>query len=84
MSSNHKIWLDGKGLQFYETLTQVEKRCYTTKGLFNTLISKFKTQCNETIKLQFSKLVRQMNENAEEWMGRLKLETVECSCTDID
>ena len=55
------------------------------EGLFNTFISMFKPQCNETIKLlQICKLVRQMNENAEEWKGRLWLAGVECNYKEID
>ena len=53
-------------------------RCNTMKGLFTTLNNKFKPQYNETIKsLQFHKLGRQMNKNSEEWMGKLRLATVE-------
>ena len=43
-----------------------------TEGIFTTFNNKFKPQFNETIKsLQFCKLSRQTNENAEEQMGRL-------------
>ena len=46
---------------------------------------KVKPQYKETIKsLQFCKLVRQMNENPEEWMGRLWLAAVECTYKEID
>ena len=49
------------------------------------LINKFKPQYNGTIKsLQFCKLVRQVNENSEEWMGRLWLTVVECSYKEKD
>ena len=48
------------------------------------LINKFKPQYYETIKsLQFHKLVKQMNENAEEWMGRVWLTAVECNYIEI-
>ena len=68
-----------KGLQFPESLTQMEQeRCNTTEGLFATLNNKFKAQYNDTIKsLQFCKLGRQMNENAEEWIGRVRLAAFE-------
>ena len=33
---------------------------------------------------QFYKLGRKMNENAEEWMGKLKLAAVECNYKEID
>ena len=42
-------------------------------------------QYNETIKsLQFCKLIRQSNENVEEWMGRLRTAVVECNYKEID
>ena len=71
---------------FLETLTlREQERCNTMGGLFHTLISKFKPQYNEAIKLlQICKLVRQMNENAEEWMGGLQLAAVECNYKEID
>ena len=57
-----------------------QERCNTLEGLLTTLNNKFKPQYNETIKsLQFHKLGRQMNENAEEWMGRHRLAAVECN-----
>ena len=55
------------------------------EGLFTTVRNKFKPQYNETIKsLQFHKLGRQMNENREEWIGRLRLAAVECNYKEID
>ena len=54
------------------------------KGLFNILINKLKPQYNEIVtSLQFHKLVRQMNENAEELMARLHLTAVECNYKEI-
>ena len=56
-----------------------------TEGLFTTLNNKFKAQYNENIKsLQFQKLVRYKNENAEEWMGRLRLTAIEYNYKEID
>ena len=68
-----KNWLDRKGLQFLESLTNEEKVvCSTLEGLFHILTNKFRLQFNETIKsLQFCKLSRQDGESTEEWMGRL-------------
>ena len=55
------------------------------EGLYVTLISKFEPQYNETIKsLQFYKVVRKMNQNAEEWMGILQLADVDCNYKGID
>ena len=46
-----KNWLCRKGLQFLESLTQMEQeRCNTIECLFTTLSHKFKSQYNETIK----------------------------------
>ena len=66
-------------------MTQAEQeRCNTMEGLF-TILNKFKLQYNETMKsLQFCKLVRHPNENADEWMGRLRLVAVEYSYAEID
>ena len=55
------------------------------EGLFNTIISKFKSQYIDTIKsLQFSKLVRKINKNAGEWIGRIWLAAKECNYTEIE
>ena len=71
---------------FLGTLTNAEQeRCNTAKGLFNTLIRKFKPKYCETIKLlQFHKLVRQMNESVEECMRRHELAAVQCNYKEID
>ena len=81
-----KNWLGRKGLQFIESLTHVEKeKCNTIEGLFETLTNKFRPEFNEMIKsLQFCKLSRQSEENAGEWMGRLRLAAKECSYKEID
>ena len=55
------------------------------EGLFTTLDNKFKPQYNETIKsLQSCKLVGQPNEDAEEWMSRLRLAALECNYKETD
>ena len=82
-----KNWLGREDLQLTATLiTQEEQEaCNDEKGLFKTLNTKIKPQYNETIKyLQFSKLVRQSNESAEEWVGRLRTAAVECNYHEID
>ena len=59
--------------------------CSTLEGLSKTLRSMFRPQFNETIKLlQFWKLCRKDGENAEEWMGRLRITAVECSYQELD
>ena len=84
--SNHKKWLGRKGLQFLESLMQMEKeRCSTMKCLFATSNNKFKPQYNENTKsLPFCKLGRKTNKNAEEWKGRHRLAAVECNYKEID
>ena len=45
-----KNWLGRKGLQFLESLTQMEQEsCDTMEGLLTILSNKFKPQYNETI-----------------------------------
>ena len=59
--------------------------CNDDKDLFKILNRKFKPQYNETIKsLQFCNLVRQKNENMEEWMGRFRTPAMECNYKEVD
>ena len=80
-----KSQLDRKGLQFIQSLTQMEQeRCNTIQGPFTALNNKFKPKFNETIKsLRFCKLSRQTKENPEQ-MGRLRLAAVECNYREVD
>ena len=81
-----KKLLGRKGLQFLETLTQMEQERFNTiEGLFTMLNNKFKPQYNEIIKSShFHKLGRQMDEIAEEWMGKFRLAAVECNYKETD
>ena len=81
-----KNWLGRKGLQYLEMLTTDEKEtCNMLEGLLETLCNKFKPQYNEMIKsVQFRKLYRYENENAEAWMRRLHVGAVECNYQEID
>ena len=81
-----KNWLGRKGLHYLESLTEGEKQwCGTLQGLIDTLAGKFRPQYNETIKSQqFRKLCRSEDENADEWMGRLRVVAVECNYKEID
>ena len=65
---------------------QVEQEaCNEVECLFEILNNKFRLQYNETIKsLQLYKLVKQQNESTEEWMGRLRMATIECSYKEVD
>ena len=55
------------------------------ESLFTKLNNKFKSLYNETMKsLQIFKFCRQMNKNAEAWMGRLRLVAVECHYKEIN
>ena len=57
--------------------------CSTMEGLF-TIFNMFKLQYYKMIKsLHFCKSVRQPNENAEKWVGRLRIATVECNYTQV-
>ena len=54
------------------------------EGLFQTFSNKLKLRCNEAIKLlQFCKLARKPDENAKEWMGRLRMPITECNYKEI-
>ena len=81
-----KNWLRRKGLHYIESLTEGEKEaCVTLQGLIDTLAKIFRLQYNETIKsLQFRQLCRYEGENADEWMGRLRVVVAECSYKEID
>ena len=62
-----------------------QDRSNTMEALLKTLNNILKSPYNEAIKsLHFHKLHRQMNENAEEWMGRLRLAAIECNYKEID
>ena len=55
------------------------------ESVFTILNNKFKPQYNETIKsLQFHKLVRKLNENVEECMGRIGLGAADCNYKEVD
>ena len=59
--------------------------CNKEEGLFETLSNKFKLWYNETIKsLKFCKLIRQYNENADEWICRLRTAAIKCNYKEID
>ena len=81
-----KIWLGRKGLQFLETLTNVEKMtCCTLGGLYNILTSKFRPQFNETFKsMQFRIFCRNDGENVEEWTERLRVTPIVCNYQEVD
>ena len=62
-----------------------EKVSNEEEGLFEMFSNKFKLQYNETIKsLLFHKFVRQHDENAEEWIGRLRIAAIECNYKETD
>ena len=55
------------------------------EGLFEILNKKFRLQNNKTIKLlQLCNLVRQCNESAEEWIGRLRTAAMNCTYKEVD
>ena len=82
-----KNWVGRKGLLFIELLTHAEKdTCSTLEGLFKILTKRFRLQLNDKMikALQFHKLSRQKEENAEEWLGRLWLLAIECNYKELD
>ena len=87
MSDEEKIaiikkWLNRKGLQLLETVTQAgQEKCETKECVVHSI----QPQYNKTIKsLKFHKLARHSNENAEEWMDRLRIATTECNYKEMD
>ena len=57
--------------------------CRMKKGIFEVLCDKFKAHHNETIpSLQYRKLIREENKNAEEWMDHLRVKNYEYACKD--
>ena len=79
-------WLGHEGLQFMQIFNDTEQeKCRPSAGLFEVASEKFKPQHNETIlSMQYCKLTREQNENAEEWMGRIRLKVIECSFKERD
>ena len=66
-----KIGLTEKGIKLLETIMQTAQKCETTEGMFSTLNNRFQS-------------IRQSNENAEDWMDRLRIATLECNYKDLD
>ena len=81
-----KNWIGRRGLQFIDSLTQEEKQgCETFEGLCSTFVKKFHPAFNETVKsLQFRKLCRLDGENAEAWMGGLRVAASKCNYKECD
>ena len=65
---------------------QAEQRaCNEAEGLFEILNNKFRLHYSEKMKsLQFHKPVRQHNESAEEWIGKLRIAAIECNYKEVD
>ena len=58
-----------------KTLCNLIHSHHTEEGLFETLNSKFKPQYM---------LLKQANENTEEWMGRIRDGAMECNYKELD
>ena len=77
-------WLGHEGLWLMQTFNDTEQEEYRTGArLFEVFSDKFKLQHNETILLlKCCKLVKEENENAEEWIGHIRHEVNECGCKE--
>ena len=51
--------------------------CENIKGLSDILREKFKLQQNETLFLQYCKFIRNVDGSTDEWIGRLRIKTIE-------
>ena len=71
-------WLDWDGLRFIDTLNDEEQVKYrTSTKLFKVLGDTFKPEHNEiTTSLQYFKLAWQQSKNADEWIGHLRIKTM--------
>ena len=70
-----------RGKNIFKSCNMPQTEIANTKEcLFNIFVKKIKPKYNDTKKsLQFQKLVKPVNENAEQWLGRLRLVAVECN-----
>ena len=68
-----------------EALTwAVQEACRTLVGLFNTLNSKFELNNETILSLQYCKLVRWDNENAEELIVIFHIMAMKCKYEEVD
>ena len=72
--------LDHEGLWFMQALNDTEEeKCRTCEGLYKVHSVKFKPSPNETVLLlEYCKLAREQNSNAEELMSHLWHKDYEC------
>ena len=72
-------WLGREGLSFLQLNDEKQQKCRTHLELFEEMSANIKPQHNETVgSLQYCKLLREQSDNAEEWMGYLRIKTDEC------
>ena len=71
---------------FIQTLNNEEQgKCRTSMALFKVFSELFKCQHNKTIlSLQYCKLIKEQDENAEEWMGHLIIKVNEFGYKEKD
>ena len=74
-----RICLGREGLNFIQTLIEEQDKCKNCVGLLQMLDEQFKLQYHKTVlSLQYCKILRDIEEIAEEWMGHLRLKVKEC------
>ena len=66
-------WPGHDGLHFMQNKLMKSEKHKSNAGFFNILNAIFKLQDNKTLSLQYCKLSKEENENAEEWMGHLTI-----------
>ena len=68
-------WQEHIELRSVQTLNKrEEEKCKTSLGLFEVLNDKFEPQHNKTmLLLQYCKIVREVQDKAEEWIGSLRV-----------
>ena len=75
--------LGREGLHSFRLSQKKNKTHANFCGLFGIITIKFRPQYNKTIlSLQYCKLSRQA-ETAEDWIGRLRIMTVDCKFANI-
>ena len=79
-----KNQLGTQGLEFLEVPSQIEKEAYKILGLLKHCTVNSDLNIMRQFVLQYCKLSRCDNENAEDWICRLHIMAVECKYKQVD